>query len=258
MPRWNRALVTGASSGIGDAIARRLAADGSDLVVVARDEPRLRLLAADLDDGGDRGIEILVADLGDWDQLAAVEARLVDDEHPIDLLVNNAGFGHQGNFVELDLENEVSMIDVNVTALVRLSHAAGSAMAARGAGGILNVASIAAFAPSPGSAIYCASKAFVVSFGEALHQELADQGVSVSTICPGFTRTEFQERAEYDASKIPGFLWQSADTVAELALAGVARGTTRVVPGAPNKIAVGSTKLMPAFVNRRIAALLSE
>lgn len=255
MPRWTRALVTGASSGIGDAIARRLAADGTDLVIVARDESRLRALAAELPD---RDVEVLVADLGDETQLAKVEARLADDAMPVDLLVNNAGFGHQGQFVELDLDAEVSVIDVNVTAVVRLAHAAGAAMSARGTGGILNVASIAAFVPSPGTAIYGASKAFVVSFGEALHQELADTGVVVSTICPGFTRTEFQTRAEYDASSIPGPLWQTSDRVAELALAGLAKGAPRIVPGVHNKAAAGITKLLPAFVNRRVAGVLSE
>ncbi len=255
MTRWTRALVTGASSGIGDAIARRLAADGTDLVIVARDESRLLALAAEL---ADRDIEVLVADLGDEAQLAKVEARLADEAMPIDLLVNNAGFGHQGRFVELDLDAEVSVIDVNITAVVRLAHAAGRAMAARGDGGILNVASIAGLAPSPGSAIYGASKAFVVSFGEALHQELADSGVVVSTVCPGFTRTEFQSRADYDASIIPWMLWQSPDRVAGSALAGLAKGSPRVVPGVHNKAAAGATKLLPAFVNRRVAGLLSD
>lgn len=255
MSRWTRALVTGASSGIGDAMARRLASEGTDLVVVARNVQRLQALAEEL---SEVDVEVLPADLGDLQQLARVEARLADSDKPIDLLVNNAGFGVQGAFVDGDLDREVAMIDVNVTALARLAHAGGSAMAARGGGAILNVASVAGLAPTPGTAVYGASKAFVVSFGEALNHELKERGVKVSTICPGFTRTEFQSRAEYDSSNVPGFLWQSADRVAETALAGVEKGTPRVVPGATNKIAAGSTKLLPSFVNRRIASAISD
>ncbi len=255
MPRWTRALVTGASSGIGDAIARRLAADGTDLVIVARNVERLQSLADEL---RERDVEVLPADLGDREQLARVEARLADDHQPIDLLVNNAGFGFTGDFIDLDVERETSVIDVNITALTRLAHAAGSAMARRGNGGILNTASIAGLVPSPRTATYGASKAFVVSFGESLNQELGPKGVNVSTICPGFTRTEFQDRAEFDASRIPGFLWQSAEDVAAAALAGVASGTPRVVPGLPNKMAANTTKLMPGFINRRLTGLLSQ
>jgi len=255
MPRWTRALVTGASSGIGDAIARRLAAEGTDLVVVARNEARLRDLAADLPEVD---VEILPADLGERAQLAAVEARLASDDNPIDLLVNNAGFGFTGDFVDLDIERETSVIEVNIIALTRLAHAAGTAMAGRGSGGIVNTASIAGLIPSPGTATYGASKAYVVSLGESLNQELGPKGVKVSTVCPGFTRTEFQDRAEYDASDIPGFMWQSADEVAAAALAGVAGGSARIVPGLPNKLAAGTTKLLPGFINRRIAGLLSN
>ncbi len=255
MPRWTRALVTGASSGIGDAIARRLAADGTDLVIVARNVGRLNSLASDL---SERDVEILPADLGDREQLSRVESRLANEDKPIDLLVNNAGFGFTGDFVDLDVERETSVIDVNIVALMRLAHAAGSVMAHRGTGGILNTASIAGLVPSPSTATYGASKAFVVSFGLALNQELGPKGVNVSTICPGFTRTEFQERAEYDASKIPGFMWQSADDVAAAALAGVDRGTPRVVPGLSNKMAANTTKILPGFINRRIAGLFSE
>jgi len=255
MPRWNRALVTGASSGIGDAIARQLAADGTDLVIVARDVERLRSLADQLTD---RDVEVLSADLGDREQLASVESRLGDDDKPIDLLVNNAGFGFSGDFVDLDLERETSVIEVNIIALTRLAHAAGSAMARRGHGGIINTASIAGLVPSPGTATYGASKAFVVSFGQSLNQELSPRGVKVSTICPGFTRTEFQTRAEYDSSGVPAFLWQSADEVAAAALAGIDRGTPRVVPGLLNKAAANTAKLLPGFANRRLAGMFSK
>ncbi len=255
MARWTRALVTGASSGIGDAIARELAAEGTDLVVVARNEKQLRSLAAEFDQ---LDVEVLAADLGDVEQLGAVEARLTDQARPIDLIVNNAGFGSHGDFIELDIDRESSMVDVNVTALLRLTHAGAGAMAQRGAGTILNVASIAGLAPGAGTATYSASKAFVVSLGDSLHEELKSKGVGVTTICPGFTRTEFQTRADYDASKIPGMLWQTSEEVAAIALTAADKGRARVVPGVANKVATSTTRMLPGAINRRVAALLAE
>jgi uncharacterized protein len=254
-PRWTRALVTGASSGIGDAVARMLAAEGTALVVVARDEGRLRRLADEL---GTNQVEVLPADLGEGAALAAVEARLASADAPVDLLVNNAGFGFSGDFVDLDLDKEVAVIDVNITALVRLSHVAGSAMAARGRGGILNVSSIAGMVPAARTATYGASKAFVTRFSEALHLELKPRGVHVSCLCPGFTRTEFQSRAEFDTSKIPGMLWDSAETVAKAGLDGVAKNKAVVVPTAKYRSAVVLTKHTPDFITRRLSGAFSE
>ncbi|MFN3217762.1 MAG: SDR family NAD(P)-dependent oxidoreductase [Acidimicrobiales bacterium] len=253
-PRWKRALVTGASSGIGEAMARQLAAEGTDLVVVARDEARLRALASEL--GEDR-VEVLVADLADAGALAGVEARL-GAEPPIDLLVNNAGFGFTGDFVELDIERECAVLAVNVEAVVRLSHAAGAAMRSRGRGGILNVSSIAGEVPAPNNATYGATKAFVTRFSEALHLELRDSGVHVSALLPGFTRTEFQTRAEYDTSKIPAMLWDDASTVAGIGLAGVDRNKPVVVPTIKYRSAVALNKLTPAVISRRLSGLFSE
>lgn len=249
MTRWNRALVTGASSGIGKAIAEQLAADGTRLVVVARDRDRLEALASSLA----VEVEVLVADLADSDALAWVEGRLADQDEPIDLLVNNAGFGLTGPFHGLDIARESAVVAVNITALHRLTHAAAAAMVERGGGGgILNVSSIAAFAPAPSSATYAATKAFVSSFSEALHAELVEHHVHVTALCPGFTRTEFQDRAEFDASDIPDMLWQTAEEVAAAGLKGVDQNRTSVVPGAMNKVGAGVLNVIPAALRRVI------
>ena len=246
------ALVTGASVGIGEQFARVLAERGHDLVLVARDRARLEALAKEL--GTERGVqcEVIAADLTDSRQLATVEARVAS----VDVLVNNAGFGTTGRFHEIDLDAEDREIRLNVLALVRLTHAAASAMAGRGAGGILNVASVAAFQPGPGNATYAATKAYVLSFSEAVHEELRGSGVSVTCLCPGFTRTEFQRRAGFDESQVPGFMWQSADVVARAGLDGLARSRAVVVPGALNKAAATATRLAPHGITRRAASLV--
>lgn len=246
MATWNRALVTGASSGIGREMARQLATDGTKLVVVARDEQRLQQLADEVD----VECEVAVADLADAGSVSRVEDRLRDASAPIDLLVNNAGFGHQGLFHELDLEREAAVVDVNIVALHRLAHVAAVSMVARGRGGILNVSSISGFLATPGSATYAATKAFVTSLSEAMHSELAPLGVHVSALCPGFTRTEFQDRADYDTSKLPDFVWQSAEEVAAAGLAGVAANRAVVVPGAKNKVGASLINALPRAARR--------
>lgn len=240
---WRRALVTGASSGIGLAMAELLAARGTDLVVAARDADRLERLAAKL--GGRVDVEVLVADLGDRAQLATVVERVGSTASPIDLLVNNAGFGFSGDFIDLDADGETAVVDVNIVALHRLAHAAGTAMSARGTGGILNVSSIAGYGPVPRAATYAATKAFVTSFSEALHAELGPQGVTVSCLCPGLTRTEFQQRAGSDTGRTPDFMWQSAEAVAKAGLDGLDKGRTVVVPGAHNKILSAGIRVAP-------------
>lgn len=236
-------MVTGASSGIGLAIAELLAERGTDLVVVARDGDRLDRLAGRLAAKVD--VEVLVADLADRDRLASVVERIGSTSSPIDLLVNNAGFGFSGDFIELDPDGETAVVDVNIVALHRLAHAAGTAMSARGRGGILNVSSIAGYGPAPRAATYAATKAFVTSFSEALHSELGPQGVTVSCLCPGLTRTEFQERAGSRTDKTPRFLWQSAEAVARAGLEGLDKGRTVVVPGAHNKVLSAGIRLAP-------------
>ena len=169
---------------------------------------------------------------------------------PIDLLVNNAGFGHQGSFHELDLEAEAAVVDVDVVAVHRLAHVAAVEMVAAGRGGILNVSSMAGFMGSPGTATYAATKAFVTSLSEAMHAELEPSGVHVTALCPGFTRTEFQDRADYDTSKLPDFVWQSADQVAQAGLKGVAANRAVVVPGAKNKVGASIINVLPGVVRR--------
>lgn len=254
MGMWERALVTGASSGIGREFARQLAADGTDLVVVARDERRLRELAESV--GVD--CEVVVADLSDRPALGRVEARLADPSSQIDLLINNAGFGFQGLFHELGLDAASAVVDVNVTAVHRLAHAAAGAMVSAGRGGIVNVSSMAGFTSAPGTATYAATKAFVTSLSESMHSELQPHGVHVCALCPGFTRTEFQDRADYDASSIPDLAWQSAADVARAGLHGVAKNRPVVVPGALNKVAVGAVNALPARLRRPLVARLAN
>lgn len=258
-PTWRRALVTGASSGIGRALALRLAAAGTDLVVVARSTDRLERLAAEIGASWPgRQVEVLAADLGDRRALARVEQRLASDDGPIDLCVNNAGFGHHGPVADLDVDAQTAMIDVNVVALTRLSAVAARTLRERGHGGILQVSSIAAFVPAAGTAVYNATKAYVTSFTESLHIELRGTGVHVTAVCPGFTRTEFQERAGYDAGGIPAWMWHDPDTVAAVALDAVAANRPVVVPGVANKMMTTTVRMLPGAVTRRVAGLFSS
>jgi uncharacterized protein len=252
-------MVTGASSGIGRSMARRLAAAGTDLVVVARDTARLEDLAKEVAAGGSgAAVEVLTADLADPAALATVEARVADAGRPVDLLVNNAGFGTYGNFDELPIDGEEREIRVNVVALVRLAHAALGAMKARGRGMILNVGSVAGLQATPGNATYGATKAFVASFSEALHEETRGTGVVVSQVLPGFTRTEFQERAGIEGRDIPGPAWMDVDTCARLALDAAAAGKPFYVPGPLNKVAATALDVVPRPLTRRLASRLAR
>lgn len=251
--------MTGASAGIGEAMARLLAAEGVDLVVVARDQARLEALAAELSAAhAGVDVEVLVADLSDPAALAKVEARVADGERPVDLVVNNAGFGTYGDFADLDIDGEEREIAVNVVALVRLTHAALGAMLARGRGAVLNVSSVAGLQATPGNATYGASKAFVASFGEAVAGELAGTGVTLTTVLPGFTRTEFQARAGIEGRDIPGPAWMSAPDVAAQALAATRAGKAWFVPGVLNKALVAAAGPVPRGLKRRLAAKLAK
>jgi short-subunit dehydrogenase len=244
------ALITGASVGIGEQFALQLSERGHDVVLVARDTARLDALAKEIEGRSGAHAEVLAADLTDPAQLAAVEART----RSVDLLVNNAGFGTFGPFHTLDVDTEVREINLNVVALVRLSHAAAGAMAERGNGGILNVSSLAGFQPGPLNAIYGATKAFVTSFTEALHEEMKGTGVSVTALCPGFTHTEFQARANAPASDVPGFMWQEAPEVARAGLDGVAKNRAIVIPGTVNKVMGNLSAVTPHAITRRVGA----
>jgi uncharacterized protein len=246
------ALVTGASTGIGEQFARILAERDNDLVLVARDRARLEALAKEVEQTHHVDVEVLPADLIDPDQLALVEERAAD----VDVLVNNAGFGSFGSCHELDIDTETKEVQLNVVAVVRLTHAAARGMTTRGRGGILNVASLAGFQPTPNNATYAATKAFVLSFSQAVHEELKGTGVSVSVLAPGFTKTEFQARASFDSSSVPGFMWQEAEPVARAGLDGLAKNRAVVVPGAMYRVVAGLTSVTPPGVSRRVAHLV--
>lgn len=238
-------------------MAQQLVAQGTDVVAVARDTGRLEDLAKEMAASPGQ-IEILGADLADPSQRARVEARLVDAERPIDLLINNAGFGTYGTFAQLPVDEEEREIEVNVVALVRLSHAALGAMQARGRGTILNVSSVAGLQSTPGNATYGATKAFVTSFTEALHEESRGTGVSVTAVLPGFTRTEFQTRAGIEGRKIPDFAWQNAEDCAAQALDAARSGKAFFVPGMVNKALVTLTAPIPRGLMRRITSRMAR
>lgn len=247
------ALVTGASSGIGAEFARALAARGDDLVVVARDTSRLDALAEQLEKESGVDVEVLSADLASKKGRAVVEARLESAEAAVDLLVNNAGMGTYGKFAELSGEGEEREIRLNVLALVQLSHAALGGMIERGRGGIINVSSLAGHQPTPLNATYGGTKAFVTSFSQALHEELRGTGVKVMVLCPGFTRTEFQERAGLDSGAVPSFLWQMPEPVVSAALRAYDQGRAVCIPGALNQAGAAFSSALPAGITRRIA-----
>lgn len=231
------ALVTGASSGIGEQIARRLAALGHNLVLVARREERLRELAAELAEAHGVRAEPLAADLGVESERDTVRARIAELGLEIEILVNNAGFGGSGSLHRVDPERMIAMVRLNCEALLDLQARLGAAMADRGRGAIINVASTASFQPIPGTATYAATKAFVLALSEATHAELAGKGVSVTAVCPGPVKTEFAEVAGVGAAeeKLPGFVWTDVGRVAREAVAGAEAGRRVVVPGLVNR-----------------------
>ncbi len=236
------ALVTGASAGIGHEFARQLASRGHPLVLVARDAVRLEAVAADLRSTYGVAVDVLPADLNDRAQLGLVEARLADRERPVDLLVNNAGFGLKRRFLDSAVEDEQAMLDVLVGAVMRLSHAALRAMAERGRGGIINVSSVAGFLPR---GTYSAAKAWVNSFGQWAAQEYAPSGVTVMTLCPGFTKTEFHARMDIGRDSAPGFMWMDAEFLVERALADFDRGRQFSIPGAQYRTVAALTRVIP-------------
>jgi hypothetical protein len=237
-------MVTGASSGIGKAFAEALAARGTDLVLVARNQARLEELASELRRLHGRHVSVVVADLEKPDELARVEQHLHEDAR-IDLLINNAGYGVTGNFADVPIDQSQGQIECNIVALTRLSHAALSTMKPSRRGGIMNIASGAAFLPTPQISVYCATKAYVVNFSLALNEELKSHGVRCLVVCPGFTRTEFQSRANYDTSSMPSFVWQSAEDVVRESLTAYDRGDAMLVPGFQNRVTMALMSVVP-------------
>jgi short-subunit dehydrogenase len=253
------ALVTGASSGIGAAFARELARRGWDLILVARRANRLEELARELEAARGVRVEVLPADLTVDADLAKVAERIARAGN-LELLVNNAGFGSRGNFFEAELEGQERMHRLHVLAAMRLTHAALAGMVARGRGGLINVSSVAAFGSTPGSVSYSATKAWMNSFTEALALELRAAGspVRVQALCPGFTRTEFQEAAKIDRNIIPRGWWMSAEEVVAASLGGLERGRLIVVPGLRYKLMVLMLRLIPRSLRHTMVMIYAR
>ncbi|GAA3260962.1 SDR family NAD(P)-dependent oxidoreductase [Nonomuraea helvata] len=246
------ALITGPASGIGAAFARRLAADGFSLVLVSRDERRLSESADQLKLRYGVATEVLPADLGTEEGLARVESRVADG---VDLLVNNAGFGHPGRFTEVPVQDETRMLKVHCEAVLRLTLAALPGMRERDRGAIVNVASVAAFFTH---GTYSASKAWVVNFSESAANEVGNPRIKIMALCPGFVRTEFHQRASMDTTGIPDFLWLKADDVVREAMRDLALGKRVSVPDLRYKAIVALGKYVPRSVQSRVSASLGR
>ena len=252
---FTSALVTGASSGIGAEMARLLGEAGVPTVLVARRGDRLRDIAGRYD-----GFEVLEADLGTADGQAATAERISSTATPVELVVNNAGFGTSGQFHELAVDRLAGEVELNVTALTVLSHAALATMVPRGRGYLLNVSSVASFQASPGLGVYAATKAYVTSLSEALHAEVKSSGVHVTALCPGLTKTEFQDHSNTSglAAKIPGIAWTSVEQVASTGLADVAANKTLSVPGVLYKTTVTASDILPRSITRWVSGSITR
>ncbi len=251
MPDRPLAVITGASSGIGATFARKLAARGYDLLLIARREDRLRSLAAELADAYHVTGQAMVADLTLDSGIDAVAQRVRASTN-LGLLVNNAGFGAHGYFVESDIRRQEEMHRLHVLATLRLMHAALENLVPRGVGGIINVASVAGFSQAPGSVSYNATKTWMNSFTEGIAIELAAKGspVKVQALCPGFTLSEFHDVLHVDRSAIPSSLWMTADFVVNDSLRGFDEGRLFVIPGWRYKLIVAGMKLLPGALLR--------
>lgn len=243
------ALVTGPTAGIGLAFARTIAARGHDLVLVARDESRLEAVAAELRGAYGVGVETLSADLAHNSE--PVEKRLRERDRPIDLLVNNAGFALRKPFLVNDIADEELMLDVLIRAVMRLTHAALPAMLERGHGAVINVSSVAGWVPR---GTYSAAKAWVTTFTEGLAPQLAGTGVQAMVLAPGYTRTEFHDRAAMDMSRLPSWMWLNADALVQTALRDLDRGKTLSVPSTVYKVAAAALPLLP----RRLVSAIGQ
>jgi short-subunit dehydrogenase len=249
------ALVTGATAGIGLAFAHELAERGHDLVLVARDRARLENVSDELRATYAVGVEILAADLADREQVQRVSDRLADGARPVELLVNNAGFGLGTSFLDGDVAEEERAFDVLCRAVLVLSHSAARAMKARGRGAIINVSSVASFVAMSS---YSAAKSWVTVFSEALANELAGHGVTVTALCPGFTRTEFHQRADMNMSRLPEAMWLDADRLVRDCLDDVRGGKVISVPGRQYKALVGLVRVLPRPLVRRLSGQLGS
>jgi short-subunit dehydrogenase len=252
------ALVTGASAGIGVELARLAAKDGHDLILVARRRDRLETLAAELTKAHGVQVAIIAADLSDPATPATIADRLRGEGKQVDFLINNAGFGSCGPFSTSVLAREVEMIHLNIRALVQMTHLFLPDMLARKSGRILNMASIAGFVPGPYMATYYASKAFVLSFTEALSSELLGSGVTITASCPGPTKTEFSTVAGSERTNLFQRSVADAATVARHAYRAMMAGKVVAIPGLMNKLIAQSTRISPRAWLRAIAAGLNR
>jgi short-subunit dehydrogenase len=244
-------MVTGASSGIGAAFATALARQGFDIVLVARNRERLEDVARRLRSERDVAVEVVSADLTDASERQLVETRLASDA-TIDVLINDAGVATVGRFADLDAELSGTQIALNIVAVARLTRAALPGMIARGRGAIVNVSSIAAFVPARFAATYAATKAYLNSFSESLHEELRGSGVQVQVLCPGFTRTAFVARAGADEASIPRPAWMTPEDVVAQSLAALRRGRAVCVPGLRNRALMIMLTSLPRRWARRL------
>ncbi len=247
------ALITGASSGIGYELSKLFAADGTNLVLVARSEQRLNEIAAELTQTHGIRVTVLAKDLSDPAAPGEIAAALQAQSIGVDVLVNNAGFGTYGPFAQIDWDEELRMLQVNMVSLTHLIKLFLPAMIERRSGHILNVASTGSFAPGPLMAAYCATKAYVLSRSEAISEEVRGTGVSVTALCPGVTRTGFQARAKVENTPLVHGGAMSARQVAEIGYKALLRGQAIVVSGFPNQLLAFAVRITPRSLTRRIS-----
>lgn len=252
MPGPRTALITGPTAGVGLGFARALAERGHDLVLVSRDAVRLEEVAAELRAGTGVAVEVLPADLALGEDCARVEQRLADDTRPVSVLVNNAGFGLRTGFLRSSVDDEQRMIDVMVSAVMRLTHAALPGMVERRRGVVINVSSVASWLTG---GTYSAAKAWVTVFSESLNVELAGTGVRVSACCPGFMHTEFHDRAGISTSTVPEWMWIEVDDVVRTALADAAANRPLSVAGLQYKALAAVLRHAPRSVVRRVGGI---
>lgn len=248
------ALITGATAGLGASFARRLAAEGRDLVLVARDVDRLASSAAELRSRYPIEVEVLAADLSTHDGRTAVAARIGSVDRPVDSVINNAGFGLYSAFGKAPLVEEERLLDVNVGAVLALTHAAVNVMRPRDHGEIINISSVAGFVPRGAATTYAAGKAWVTTFTEGVASLLVGTGVRVTVVCPGFTHTEFHARADADMSSTPSWMWLNADRVVADGLADARAGKVVSIPSRRYRAILVLVKLLPRSVVRRAVA----
>jgi len=251
------ALVTGATSGLGRALTSQLAAAGHELVIVARDGGALGELAVELDKEHGTSCEVLMADLASRGGIARV-IRWMESNGNIEVLVNCAGAGWYGAFADQDPEEASDLVELDVLAVTALCRAGVAPMRSRGRGMVLNVSSVACFAPGPYGAVYHAAKAYVTSFTEALHEELRPYGVHVTALCPGLTPTGFQDRAGGRKDGLPSFLWTDPSLVAARGLAALWANEALCVPGLLNRALTEGTRITPRGVIRRASGKVLE